>query len=202
MRPKNNLFILEYRLLKGLLLVGGWLILIGGCHPNHKKEKNQNSKQQKEPIESEIFLVGDLTNNQITDTAFVFSKYNKANEFEKEETWQVVTIEFSGNISPLTIENSLGVFISKTEDLNQDNANELLLFSRTNQGWWNALYVFSYHEGKWSKLAETQAFISEPEDFEHRIKKVNGQYYVLGDNKWEEDENGRFKKIKIKIPNQ
>lgn len=204
MKLEKNLSIPQERMFKKIVLVllGGWVILIGACHPYQKKKDNQSADPKKYPVESKIFLVGDLNKDQIQDTAFIHSKNSQGNELEMEENLQAITINFSGNISALTIEGSLGVYISKTEDLNQDNANELLVFSRTHEGWWNALYVFSYREDKWSKMAETQAFVSEPQDFEHRIMRKNGPYYLLGDNKWEEEENGHFKKIEVKIPNR
>ena len=34
---------------------------------------------------------------------------------------------------------------------------------------------------------------------ENRIIKEKGKYYLIGQDKWTEDENGDFKEIKIKL---
>ena len=66
-----------------------------------------------------------------------------------------------------------------TEDLNNDNANEIIIFSRTNEGWWNYIYVMSFKNGKWEEIAKTKGFISEDKDFENRIIKEKNQFYIF-----------------------
>lgn len=59
--------------------------------------------------------------------------------------------------------------------------------------------AYSFDGHTWNVLAETKAIISENKDFENRILKENDIYYLIGDDKWNEDKNGAFLKIKIKI---
>lgn len=43
--------------------------------------------------------------------------------------------------------------------------------TRTNEGWWNNISVWSFKSGTWNEIAETNAFISDDKDFENRIIK-------------------------------
>lgn len=135
-------------------------------------------------IENKKFFVGDVNNDKINDTAFVSqNKY----------------IEFNKNIAKLSFEESFGIYVEKIEDFNNDKANEIIIFSRTHEGWWNDVYVYSFQNGKWIELAKTKAFLSENKDFKNRIVYENGFNYLIGDNMWEENEDGSFKQIKVKI---
>ena len=57
----------------------------------------------------------------------------------------------------------------------------------------------SFDGKNWNELAATKAFVSDDEDFENRIIKKNGNFYLVGENQWEEDEEGNFKKVTVKI---
>jgi hypothetical protein len=177
------------------------LLLILGCEPRNKKNiSTKNSVKEKSVIENEKFFVGDINNDKINDTAFISLKRNiETNEIECGEKNCYINIKFSKNIPEISFDQSLGVFISKTEDLNNDNANEILIFSRTNEGWWNYISVMSFDGENWNELARTKAFVSENQDFENRIIKENNNYYLVGEDQWNEDENGEFLKTKVKI---
>jgi hypothetical protein len=94
----------------------------------------------------------------------------------------------------------LGITIRKTADVNQDGANEIIVFSRTPEGWWQRLSVWSLQQGKWDEIATTTAYITEDTDYENRIVNENSGYYLIGDDKWHEDINGNWQQLKIKIP--
>lgn len=146
------------------------------------------------------FSIGNINNYKENDTAFVSLKRNiETDEIECGENNCLINIEFTENIPKISIDQSLGIFISKTGDLNDDKANEIIIFSRTNEGYWNDISVWSFKGRKWNEIAKTRAFISENLDFENRITKEDGNYYLIGENQWEEDENGDFKKLKVKI---
>lgn len=149
---------------------------------------------------NEKFSIGNINNYKDNDTAFVSLKRNiETDEIECGENNCLINIEFTENIPKISIDQSLGIFISKTGDLNDDKANEIIIFSRTNEGYWNNISVWSFKGRKWNEIAKTKAFISESLDFENRITKEDGNYYLIGENQWEEDENGDLKKIKVKI---
>ena len=181
------------------------ILIVFGCETKGKKNvviktEHQEKIEQSTEIDCQKFFVGDLNNDKINDTAFINLKRNlKSGELEYRAKNYRIDITFSENIPNLTIDHSLGVFIKKTVDLNKDNANEIILFSRTNQGWWNDISVVSYHNGKWLELAKTRGFVSENEDFENRIITENRQFYLIGDDMWNEDKTGNFKKIRVKI---
>ncbi|MTH14140.1 hypothetical protein [Flavobacterium sp. LC2016-01] len=164
---------------------------------------NLSSKKKalKRQIENRKFFVGDVDNDEVSDTAFVSYKWNnETNEIECGEKICHATIKFKKNIPTISMEQRLaGLTVMKTEDVNQDNANEILIFSRTNEGWWNTISVWSFQKGTWNEIAKTNAFISDDKDFENRIIKEKGKYYLIGQDKWNEDENGDFKEVKVKL---
>ena len=179
------------------------LLVVFGCETKQKKNSSKKAEEKVQPkieIENQKFFVGDINNDKVNDTAFINLKRNsETGEIECGEKNCYINIEFKSNISKISFDQSLGVFISKTEDLNNDQANEILIFSRTHEGWWKTISVFSFKNGTWNEIAKTKAFVSENEDFENRIIKENGNYYLIGENQWEEDSNGNFKKVMIKI---
>lgn len=182
------------------------LLIICSCETKSKKSIPDNSKTEK-PVKEKIgiedrkFFVGDIDNDKVSDTAFVYYKWNdETNEIECGEKICNIDIEFKRNIPKISIEQRLvGVWVMKTEDINHDNANEILIFSRTNEGWWKNISVWSFQKGTWNEIAKTNAFISDDKDFENHIIKEKGKYYLIGQDKWNEDENGNFKIIKIKL---
>jgi hypothetical protein len=176
-----------------------------GCETKTKNRISKNSKIEK-PVQKKIetenrkFFVGDFDNDKINDTAYVNYKWNiETNEIECGKNNCDINIEFKKNIPKISFAQSLGIVVVKTEDVNNDNANEILVFSRTNEGWWNKISVWSYKNKTWKMIAETDAFISEDKDFENRIIKEKKKYYLIGEDKWNEVENGNFKKVKVKL---
>ena len=181
------------------------LLVAYGCETKTKKSISKNSEIEK-PIQKKIetenrkFFVGDFDNDKVNDTAFVNYKWNiETNEIECGKNNCDINIEFKKNIPKISFAQSLGIVVAKTEDVNNDNANEIIVFSRTNEGWWNNISVWSFKNKTWKEIAETDAFISEDKDFENRIIKEKGKYYLIGEDKWNEDENGNFKKVKVKL---
>ena len=175
------------------------ILIFFSCQTKTEKPISKNSKIE---IENRKFFIGDINNDEINDTAFVNYKWNlETNEIECGKNNCDINIEFTENIPKITIAQSLGIVVAKIEDLNNDNANEIIIFSRTTEGWWNKVSVWSFKSGTWNEIAETKAFISEDKDFENRIIKEKGKYYLIGENKLEEDENGNFKKVKVKVTN-
>jgi hypothetical protein len=173
-----------------------FLLVIFGCETKKAKE----TVQTKIEIENRKFFVGDINDDKKNDTAFISLKRNiETDEVECGENNCFIKIEFTDRIPRIRFDQSLGIFITPTEDLNNDKANEIIIFSRTSEGYWNNISVWSFKDRKWNEIAKAKAFISESQDFENRIIKERGGYYLIGENQWEEDENGEFKKVKIKI---
>lgn len=181
------------------------LLVIYSCETKSKKSISKNCKteklvQKKIETENRKYFVGDFDNDKVNDTAFVNYKWNlETNEIECEKNNCDINIEFNKNIPNISFSQSLGIVVAKTEDVNNDNANEIIIFSRTNEGWWNKISVWSFKNGIWNEVAETNAFISDDKDLKNRVIKDKGIYYLIGQNKWKEDKNGNFKKVKVKL---
>ncbi|MBK0404797.1 hypothetical protein I5M27_17530 [Adhaeribacter sp. BT258] len=166
-----------------------------------------SSKKAKHSISSETdiehirenYYVGDINNDGEVDTATVIFDKNSKDEIVCDQVNCYVEIYFGRNIPEIKIDQSLGIVVQKVEDLNKDKANEIMLFSRTYEGWWEYISVWSFINGKWNNLGQTKAFITKDKDFENRIIKENGQFYLIGDE-WNDDKGGVLERnLKVKI---
>lgn len=83
--------------------------------------------------------------------------------------------------------------------MDNDGTTEIIVFSRTNQGWWNDVSVWSLKNNSWIMLAKTKAFITEEKDFDNRIIKIDNNHFLVGQNPFEKDIYGNFIEVKIKI---
>ncbi|PXY47095.1 hypothetical protein [Flavobacterium hydrophilum] len=165
-----------------------------------KAVKTKECVNAKIETENKKFFIGDVNNDKINDTAFVSLKRNlETGEIECGGKNCVINITFSKNIPEISFDQSLGLVIMKTENLNNDKGNEMIIFSRTSEGWWNNIYVWTFKNGKWEEIARTKGFISENKDFENRIIKEKKHFYLIGENQWKENKNGEFEKVKIRI---
>jgi len=124
------------------------------------------------------YPMGDLNNDKVQDTAVVVFDMMYDPE-ECVDPLCKVEIRFSGTLPSFTMDMSMGAFAVKTEDLNNDSANELLLISRTWEGMWNRVYVKSFKNKKWETLAEGKIFGIDDEDFENRIVKKGPNEFIL-----------------------
>jgi hypothetical protein len=133
------------------------------------------------------YPVGDVDNDKIPDRATViFERDNSIDEIVCDQKNCAIKITFGKNIPDLNIDQSLGIIVQATEDLNKDKANEILVFSRTYQGLWNNISVWTFKNQKWQEIAKTKAIISEDKDFLNRVIQENGRYYLIDDD-WNTD---------------
>jgi hypothetical protein len=158
-------------------------ILKGSCFNNSGSTSGENKVIE--------YYIGDIDNDAINDTAFV--------ESEHDPKIHMVHARFSSTLPTISVDNSLGIVVAKTVDVNDDDVNEILIFSRTNEGCWNNLSVWTCKKNNWIQIAKTTAFIAEQTHFENRIVKENGVNFLIGEDKWKEDERGDFLKIKTKL---
>ena len=149
----------------------------------------------------DTFLIGEINNDKKLDTAFLHYDLKIQVDTVQENYCANpacnITILFSNKIPSLVINNSIGVVVKKLEDLNNDNANEIMVCSmRHDEGWWQKIYVYTF-KNKWIPLVATDAFVADDKDYENRIIKKNSQYYLIGDDKWNDSTGVRSLKIKI-----
>lgn len=174
------------------------LLLCFGCET--KTTQEEKYVKAKNETENRTFLIGDVNNDKINDTAFISQKRNlKTDKIECEGENSIINVTFSKNIPEISFDQSLSMVIMKTEDLNNDKGNEIIIFSRTNEGWWNNIFVWTFKNGKWEEIAKTRGFISENMNFENRIIREKNHFYLVGENQWKENKNGEFEKVKIRI---
>ncbi|HEY9049179.1 MAG TPA: hypothetical protein VIN08_24930 [Ohtaekwangia sp.] len=151
----------------------------------------------------EPYYVGDINNDKSVDTAYViYDRSVRADgTIEKEcaNTNCEVKIKFTGNIPDLIIDHSLSVYLEKADDMNHDQANEIILFSEWFEGYWYNIFVWTFKSGKWEEVARTKAFLSEEKDYENRLIKIDSQFYLVGDG-WDDSKGGVTERsIKVKI---
>ncbi len=162
-----------------------FLLVVYGCETITKKSVSKNSEiekpaQKKIETENRKFFVGDFDNDKVNDTAFVNYKWNiDTDEIECGNYNCDINIEFKKTIPKISFSQSLGIVVAKTEDVNNDNANEIIVFSRTNEGMWNNISVWSFKNKKWKEIGKAKAFIGNDNDSENRVIKEKGKYYLV-----------------------
>jgi len=164
--------------------------------------QSNSDKNVIEHVRTPYFL-GDINNDNQADTAYViYDRSIRADSTIEKECVNKnceVTIKFNDKIPDLVIDQSLGIYIQKTEDLNNDKANEIILFSEWFEGYWYQVYVWTFKNGKWNEIARTKAFLSEDKDYERRIIKAKSQFYLVGDG-WDDSKGGVTERsINVKI---
>ena len=93
--------------------------------------KDFSIDEAKIETENKKFFIGDVNNDQINDTAFVSLQRNvETDEIECGGKNCIINVTFSESIPEISFDQSLGLVIMKTEDLNNDLGNEIIIFSR------------------------------------------------------------------------
>lgn len=196
-----NKFVMPYYRMKHLIYI--LIIFFFSC-----QSRNSDNKMTKQSIDNQniehvrdTFLIGDINNDKKQDTAFmlydlIIRKDSMQENYCANKECNMI-IKFANNIPELEIRQSIGIYIKKINDLNNDKANEMMIFSRWTEGWWEDIYIYSFRNNKWIELAKTNAFLEEDKDWENRIVKLNSQYYLIGDDKWNESKGIRSLKVKI-----
>jgi hypothetical protein len=197
------------------------LLILWSCENTSKKEKvvkqiDLTPANKLKPSDSivlkkqsrienvrDAYFVGDIDKDKKTDSAIV--QYDLTivgeNTIENEcanKSCDMI-IRFGNSIPELVISLSIGVYIEKLEDLNNDGCNEILVFSRWQNGYWQQINVYTLKNNNWINLANTKAFLSDDADWMNRIEKRKNNYYLLGDD-WDNDfGNILQRKIKVKV---
>ena len=154
-----------------------------------------NAEYKDSIVETKKFYIGDVDNDKIKDYAIsIASRSKETNDVFRNS----VDVKFSNNNEIIGFYPSNGIYITTIEDLNNDTANEIIIFSNANEGLWHYISVWTFKNRIWKKIGETKGFCSDFEDFLNRVVKINDKFFLIGDT-WDLDEKGDFKKIKIKL---
>jgi hypothetical protein len=143
------------------------------------------------------FDIGDVDNNKINDYAII-DIYKDADAVTNEVVEYIINIKFSNNDFEMGFYPFEAIYITKTIDVNEDGSNEIIIFSKTHEGWWNDIYIWTFKNKEWEEVAKIKGFCSVNEDFENRVINKNGKYFLVGDD-YELAKKGIIKKIKIKL---
>jgi hypothetical protein len=168
-------------------------ISIIGC--NNKPKKNPNIIEKKYDGKTivqgkwEAFPVGDIDNDKISDTAFVYTPayYGKINpELPKNDNIEFEDcvnskcynkIKFSNNFPSILVENSLWGSIESIEDLDGDSIKELIFQTNWYIGTHVEIYVYSFDrkKRKWFVLAKNNLYGQD--SYKDRITKINKEKF-------------------------
>ncbi len=101
------------------------------------------------------FDIGDVDNDKIKDFAFaVFLKNKETNEFAHD----VVNVMFSNGNFDIAFYPCEAIYIKKIEDIDKDGSNEIIIFSKNFEGWWNEISVWSLKKPFWKTIVSTTGF--------------------------------------------
>jgi len=164
---------------------------------------NQKVKYQRilRPGKWEIFPLGRINGDSITDTAFVYtpayyeladSLYPLFDACAGDSCYNI--IRFSSGFPEIKIQNSLWSRVERIDDLNQDGINEIMV----EKNWWIGfhitLLVYSFLEGKWTVLAKDHLY--QQESYKDRVIKKNKSSFWFKD---EFNKDGDYSTRKVKV---
>ena len=146
-------------------------------------------------VEIKKYYIGDVDNDKNEDFVTVITSRNKETN---DVIHDVINIKFSNDNFEMGFYPSEAIYITKIEDVDKDGSNEILIFSKTHEGWWNDISIWTFKNKEWEEVAKTKGFCSDNEDFENRVINKSGKYFLVGDD-YELAKKGTIKKIKIRL---
>ncbi|MFT3794071.1 hypothetical protein [Flavobacterium sp.] len=134
-------------------------------------------------------LLGDINGDQIKDSALIQYKRVVAPDstYVKECGQNVcyIRIQFGSNIPEMIIEG-YSLSVKSTFDINHDGKDEILIFRELQQYNWGDLSLYSLYKNEWKLLGSVNVFLGDDEDYENRIVKSGGKFYIVEDA-WNKD---------------
>lgn len=134
--------------------------------------------------EWQSFILGDINNDQLIDTAFVYTPAyyaTKYAEFKDEppmfdsciDNNCYNVIRFSCNLPEIIRKNSLWGGVERIDDLDEDGINEIVFETGWYIGTHCEIYIYSFDKlkGKWIILAKNYRY--EDDNYYKLIKKVD-----------------------------
>jgi hypothetical protein len=143
------------------------------------------------------FDIGDVDNDKINDYATV-DIFKDKDADANEVVEYLINIKFSNNDLEIGFYPCKGIYITKIADINKDGSNDIIIFSKIHEGSWYDISVWTFKNKKWEQITGTKGFCAENKDFENRVMKIKGHYFLIGETS-ELDKNGDFEKVMIKL---
>jgi hypothetical protein len=160
-----------------------------------------------QPSITDTVFVGDLNNDGISDTAFVYTPRTIASvdqdgrvHFESgcEQEPCFNAVRFSTSLPELHHRNSVWGVVENAGDLNDDGYSELLFCP----GWftsnWTTLYLYTFKEGAWQQCSEVEYWREDSLSLRDHIKRKNGKYYLLGTDMFDGDQRRLEVEIRLR----
>ncbi|MBC7425941.1 MAG: hypothetical protein H7321_05345 [Bacteroidia bacterium] len=154
------------------------------------------------------FILGDINNDKISDTAFIYyppyygysdTSITSDSMFEGfVDNFDYNRVRFSCKLPEFTIENSIWGFVEKTKDLDGDGINEIIFQTGWFIGTHVNIYIMSYYNGKWVRLAQNNRY--EQDSYKNLITKVDNTKFRFRIEYFNEDQGDYINKtVTVKI---
>jgi hypothetical protein len=140
-----------------------------------------NIKKTLVPCEWKPFILGDINNDKISDTAFVFTPAYYATIDTSISLEPLLDscinnqcynrVKFSCKLPEIYIENSIWGFVEKIDDLDEDGINEIIFQTNWYIGTHVEIYIYSFFNGKWVVLAKNNRY--EEDSYKNLITKID-----------------------------
>ncbi|MFT3793104.1 hypothetical protein [Flavobacterium sp.] len=168
------------------------LMFVFGCQQSKKIDnKNPTVSTAKDSLlaaQTDTIALGDLNNDKIADTAFIYTPPTMASfdakgkiqyQFGCLDNHCFNRIAFSCKLPEITSENSVWGRIENAGDLNNDGISELLFVP----GWFTSsmahLFLYSLQNGKWETVAKVDYRNNDGPLLPNLIQS-DGKYYLRG----------------------
>lgn len=127
------------------------------------------------------FVMGDINNDNIIDTAFVYTPAYFASIDTIISSEPILDscinhqyynrVRFSCKLPEIYIENSIWGIIEKIDDLDEDGINEIIFQTNWYVGTHVEIYIYSYFNGKWIVLAENNRY--QEDSYKNLVTKID-----------------------------
>jgi hypothetical protein len=133
------------------------------------------------------FVLGDINNDRIIDTAFIFTPSRINDIPEGNDTlpcqgkcYNIVT--FSCGFPPIKIDNSILGQIESIDDLNGDGNKELIFQTNWFIGSHVEIYVYTLINNNWKIIAKD--WLYGRDSYKDRVRKINNNEFVFLKEIW------------------
>ena len=154
----------------------------------------------------DTIALGDLNNDKILDTAFVYTPPTKLSINKNGDTLVEIgcwkddcfnRVTFSAKFPELIVANSVWGQIESIDDLNDDGINEILFASNWFTTTRSNLYLFSLKNGKWDQVEKVSFRNGENSSLKNQFVQMNDTHYLIELKNVDGDETKSMKEIKI-----